>query len=172
MRTYLPFLIIAVLGIIAAQDFKSRQISILWIGGLLSILMLYALDRIPVRELFQRIFCNSLLSFFILYSGTLLVKLKKPGYSRESMIGSGDFLFLLSLSPLLSFKVFLVFLNFSFLMILCCSLLYKIINRKHLDTIPLAGGISVIAGIFLLLEVCIKSDIIAGLEKLLWNSLW
>jgi len=173
MCNYLPFLIIPVLGIITVQDFKTRQISILWMGVLFIMVVVYALDTIPVKELFQRIIGNSLLSFFILLSGTLLVKLKNTGcHPRKSMIGAGDFLFLLSLSPLLSFSVFLVFLNFSFLLILCSTLLYKVISKKHPDTIPLAGGMSAITGIILLLEVSIKTNILAGLQKLLMSSLW
>ena len=92
------------------------------------------------------------------------MKLRKPGLAPGNMIGTGDFLFLVSISPLFRFELFLVFLNFSLLLVLLSSLAHNFLCKKNLQTIPLAGGISAIALILLSLELYLETNVLAHIN--------
>lgn len=106
------------LGWITVQDFRERQVSLLGLVMLFILGLFYSCLALQWTELIRRVAFNSLFAGIIMVSGTLLVKLRRPGDSVSSFIGSGDFLFLLSISPLFAFGAFLVFLNTSMILVL------------------------------------------------------
>lgn len=143
MIDILSIAIIVNLSIIAIQDFLSRKISLLAIISLSCLSIGFFMTGNPTNTLLKRLFVNSILSGLILFSGTLLVKLKNKGLSFGNIIGSGDFLFLISTSPLFSFEIFLVFLNFSFLFTLISFHFYRTYTKILTRVIPLAGSIAI-----------------------------
>lgn len=140
------------LGWITVQDFRERRISLAGLVMLFILGLLFSCLALQWMELIRRIAFNSLFAGIILVSGTLLVKLRRPGDSVSSFIGSGDFLFLLSISPLFAFGAFLVFLNTSMIIVLLGYGIYLSFARNRASsTIPLAGALALcLMGLFLI----------------------
>jgi hypothetical protein len=169
MISFLMIGIVINLVVIAVQDFRTRKISIISMALLISLAVWFTLMFNPFVILLERVIINSILSCLILFSGTLMVKLNKKGVPFGNIIGSGDFLFLISTSPLFSFEFFLVFLNFSFLTTLILFRLYNLCMRKFQKTIPLAGGIAfslcVYFGSLLFLNFDLFKNLVLIIEK-------
>lgn len=153
------------LGWISIQDFRERQIS------LMALLVLFGLGifgtclALQWRELSYRVVGNSLFAGIILVSGALLVKIRKRKDPVSSFIGSGDFLFLLSISPLFSFGSYLVFLNTSLLLVLVSySILLISGYAKISNTIPLAGAISLCLLATLILDQVLPMNLLSGVD--------
>jgi hypothetical protein len=146
------------LGWIAVQDFRERRISLLPLALLFLLGILNTCLAPQWRELAVRVAGNSLFAGIILVSGTLLVKIGRPGDLVSSFIGLGDFLFLLSISPLFAFWSYLVFLNTSMILILLVFgllLLSGLVRRGR--SVPLAGALALSLIVFGTLDLWLDS---------------
>ncbi len=153
METILTLFSGIILGTIGYQDFRTRKISLIALVCLLLISLWISSSSLSIVLLCERVILNSLLALILLVSGTLLVKfLRKPSAVKD-LIGAGDFLFLISISPLFSFEFYLVFLNTSLLISLLFSGGYHLFSKSGKTLIiPLAG----IMALCVLLEIAIK----------------
>ncbi len=141
------------LGWITIQDFRERRISLIALAVLFGLGLLNTCLTLQCHRLPYRVIGNSLFAGVILVSGTLLVKIRKRKDPVSSFIGSGDFLFLLSISPLFSFGSYLVFLNTSIILVLLSFGILLIKGRtKVSDTIPLAGALAICLIAFVTLD--------------------
>jgi hypothetical protein len=130
------------LSAIVFQDFKYRHIrliniivllltSVIWVSVILSPAI--AIENVLYNFifLFSQWFCVSLF-----YS----IKHSKWVNINDTMIGWGDWLFLLSIAPLFNIVVFVLFYISSFIISLLSFLIYsKLINKNYNQTVPLAG---------------------------------
>lgn len=155
------------LGWITVQDFRERQVSLLGLVMLFILGLFYSCLALQWTELIRRVAFNSLFAGIIMVSGTLLVKLRRPGDSVSSFIGSGDFLFLLSISPLFAFGAFLVFLNTSMILVLAVFGVLLAFGRiKGGASIPLAGALALcLIGVFLM-DFFIDVDLLGSADWL------
>jgi hypothetical protein len=148
------------LAIIVIQDFKERKVSVM-----LLLIILFMSTALFIRldsasELPRRFILNSVFSLMILVSGTLMVRLRRPKKTMSSIIGTGDFLFLISISPLFSFEAYLVFLYTSFLFILAVfGIILAIRRNRDPMTIPLAGGQAIYLILILVINELISFDL-------------
>lgn len=149
------------LGWITVQDFRERKVSLAGLVMLFMLGLLYACLALQWVELIRRVAFNSIFACIILVSGTLLVKLRRPGDSLSSFIGSGDFLFLLSISPLFAFGAFLVFLNTSMILVLLVFGVLLLNGRaKASGTIPLAGALALCLMLFFLIDLFVDEALL------------
>jgi hypothetical protein len=142
-----------VLGWIAIQDFRERRISLVALILLFGLGIVYAGLVFQWDELPGKILANSLFGSVILVSGTLLVRLRRSWDRVSTLIGAGDFLFLLAISPLFSFGSFLVFLNTSILLTLLLFGVKRVLFGIPKDqSIPLAGSFSICLVVFISID--------------------
>lgn len=150
---------------IAVQDIRERRISLVALLLLFGLGILYAGLVFQWSEVPEKILANSLFGSLILVSGTLMVRIRKPGGRVSSFIGAGDFLFLLAISPMFSFGSFLVFLNTSIIITL---LLFGILRLGNTVTknvsIPLAGAFAICLGVFLTIDQLLPIDLLIEVE--------
>lgn len=166
MRELFVVMIGLSLGWIIIQDFRMRKVSLSAIIILFILCDGYFCLVHPVKGLPGRILLNSLFSIIILASGTLLVRIGRSRDSLSSLIGAGDFLFLIAISPMFSFDSYLVFLNASStLTLIFYGLLMSVRKVRNNDTIPLAGALA--ACLILTLIINLSSDT-ELLEKAAW----
>lgn len=148
------------LGWITIQDFLERRISLVVLAVLFVLCSVHCCLASRTGELFLRITLNSLFAGTLLVSGTLLVKVRRPEVSVSSLIGAGDFLFLIAISPMFAFESYLVFLITSITIALVVSgILILIRQRAASDPIPLAGIISSCLVIFLILDRILREGL-------------
>ena len=149
------------LGWITVQDFRERQVSLAGLVMLFILGLFYSCLALQWMELIRRVAFNSLFAGIILVSGTLLVKLRRPGDSVSSFIGSGDFLFLLSISPLFAFGAFLVFLNTSMMVVLVVFGVLLASGRTNSSgTIPLAGALALCLMAFCVIDLIVDVELL------------
>jgi len=150
-----------VLGWIAVQDFRERRISLVALFLLFGLGTIYAGLVFQWDELPGKILANSLFGSVILVSGTLLVRLRRSWDRVSTLIGAGDFLFLLAISPMFSFGSFLVFLNTSILLTLVLFGAKRILFGVPKDrTIPLAGAFAICLGVFISIDQLLPIDLL------------
>jgi hypothetical protein len=95
-----------------------------------------------------------------LVSGTLLVKLRRPKEAMTTFVGTGDFLFLLAISPMFSFEAYLVFLNTSIILILLVYGFYLFSNQsRSIFQIPFAGALATCLFILLAINEFVSIDL-------------
>lgn len=160
MEIFLLIILGIALAIIGIQDFKERKVSVMLLLIILfmSTALFIRLDSISALP--RRFILNSIFTLMILVSGTLMVKLRRPKKTMSSIIGTGDLLFLISISPLFSFEAYLVFLYTSFLFILGVYGIILVIRRNRDPlTIPLAGGQAIYLILILVVNELISFDL-------------
>ena len=87
-------------------------------------------------------------------------------------IGAGDFLFLISISPLLSFESYLVFLNTSMLLVLLGYTLFNLLKKKvGSSSIPFAGSLAVCLLPVLILIEGYHFDLFSDLMNFIYTAL-
>lgn len=168
MKALLIVLIGLNLGLIVVEDFRERRISL---AGLVLLALLsagyFCLEH-PLEKLPERCLANILFIVFILVSGTLLVKIRRPEDSAASFIGTGDILFLIAISPMFSFVSYLVFLNTSIVLVLLTIAVLMMLKRfSTSDTIPLAGALALTLLLFKSAELILHIDFPAQLSSLI-----
>lgn len=168
MSWWMIVLIGLLLGWVTIQDFRERQVSLVALGVLFGLGIISTCLALPWQELPYRVMYNSVFGSIILVSGALLVKIRKPEDPVSAFIGIGDFLFLLSISPLFSFGSYLVFLNTSMILVLFsygCFLLIGLARSN--STVPLAGALSLCLMCTLVLDRVVAPDLFEEVEWVL-----
>ncbi|MEO1032267.1 MAG: prepilin peptidase, partial [Bacteroidota bacterium] len=139
-----------ILLIISIQDFTYRAIHISL--PLLLLIVALAANYLDFKLNFAHMLYNVLfiainvLGLFLYFS----IKEKRLYNPIDTMLGLGDILFFLAIAPLFSLQTFIVF----FISGLIFSLVIHLISNlfKRIETIPLAGYLSVFLG----LNICLK----------------
>ena len=155
---YLTVITLIILAVIVYQDFKYFGIS--WI--LFPCVLISFISMVMINGNINTLLLNTgfNLGFLILLSGSVMlyVYIKEKGFKNISKyIGSGDLLFLLMVSVLLSPVNFILFNLASFMIILLVSGTVRIF-RKIPQRIPMAGFQALLLFIIILLSY-ILSDI-------------
>lgn len=150
MSTIVNICLLVLLGIVAAQDFKSREISWYLIPLLFIAFLSKGIALTSVKEISTLFLINFCFVVFILLVLTIYISLKKQQLTNiiNSYIGLGDVLFFFALCAAFSFVNFIAFYIGSTLFSLIAFLAYNAISKKASKEIPLAG---IMAGLLILL---------------------
>ena len=172
MGLVLVVLIGIVLGLIVVQDFRWRRISLSVLIVLFIISCIYYSVQNTPGRLPGRVIINSVFAGSLLVSGTLLVRFLRRNKSCKGLIGAGDFLFLISISPLLSFESYLVFLNTSMLLILFGYCFFILLKKKFTGlSIPFAGAMAICLLPVLIFRESYHIDIFSGFINFIYSAL-
>lgn len=142
------YILLLLLFVVFIQDFKTRRIY----SMLLPIIFLTSIAyRWKTFDLHQVLLCN-LYILILLISLTLYLSFKNKRFTLvwKGYLGLGDILFLVAVTPLFHVLEYIYFLTFSLLIIIILYLLSIVFIKRK--TIPLAGYLSVILSIYLLLN--------------------
>lgn len=129
------------------SDYRSRTV-VLWqllLFGITVLVMSLAENRLIVTgmNIAINIFLSLLIGLFVyLY---FLLKYK----SVQSIIGKGDIMFILFLTPFFSPRVFLIFMLISFIATLIMWGIHTLVS-KHNNDIPLISGVGLCFTVFLI----------------------
>ncbi|WP_121810195.1 hypothetical protein [Mucilaginibacter kameinonensis] len=142
MSLVLKLVVLAVLGALAVQDFKSR--SVYWFWTPIMIFIFVGLNRARISDLngyWLAVFCNLGFITLQLVILTCIFSLKKRRLINitEQMLGWGDILFLVSIAFYLSVLNFIFFYVISLIGVLLCWWLWHLISGGRHRFIPLAG---------------------------------
>lgn len=133
------FILIPLLLMIVS-DYKTRKV-VLWQLILFGLIVTgVSLTEYGLRNVCMNLTVNMLLSLFIGLCVYIYFLLRYQ--SVQSVIGKGDILFILFLTPFFSPRSFLVFMLISFVATLCIWGIVLFIRRKN-DPIPLISGLGV-----------------------------
>lgn len=155
MEKILTIILLAILLLIAIQDFKYRAIHIVVVIGvfLASMAVLWTEKGNLIN--FETII-YTLVVFSLLW---LYLSIKNKGFINPFIkyIGLGDFLFLLAITPLFSLFSFIVF----FVTGICLAAVLSILLKKYIqkNTIPLAGILAVYLVIIRINHLFFDNDI-------------
>ncbi|OFY93720.1 MAG: hypothetical protein A3K10_17265 [Bacteroidetes bacterium RIFCSPLOWO2_12_FULL_31_6] len=159
MDTILFIILVLVLAVVVFQDFKSKAISWFLIPILIIGFVIKGLLKIDTEELTTYFGINFFIVLINLIGVTFLVSLKERKVINilKTHLGLGDVLFFLVLTLAFSPINFVVFYLGS---ILLTTIIYGSIilfNKKKKTLIPLAGAMSLLLIITLLIEQLIPS---------------
>lgn len=144
-------LVIAVLllGTIFVQDIRSRSIWWFLPPLLFGAFAAYRWETLDWAELGRNVaFVLFLMGMLTLYIRLRFGKLENP---FKAYFGLGDFLFILALTPLLSFREFVFFFTIGTFLTLAIHLIAQLIRRSA--TIPYAGYFSLVTLAYLALLI-------------------
>ncbi|PCI94578.1 MAG: hypothetical protein COB15_13740 [Flavobacteriales bacterium] len=159
MNTVLLLILIGLLGVVVVQDFKSRAISWFLIPLLFIGFIGYALLKMEIIELLTYFGINLTLVLTNLLVVTLVISIKekKPTNILTNYLGLGDVLFFLVLTVVFSPFNFLAFYLGS---ILLTAIVYggiMLISKQKKMLIPLAGAMSLLLIISIIVEQFVPS---------------
>ncbi len=154
MNTVLITILIALLGVLVFQDFKSREISWFLIPLLIIGFIFLGLQRIEITEMLTYFGINFMIVVLNLLGVTLMVSLKEKKLTNilKSYLGLGDVLFFLVLTVVFSPFNFIFFYIGS---IFITAIIYGVImlfNQQQKMLIPLAGAMSLLLIITIVME--------------------
>lgn len=148
-------LLVAILLLIAFEDFKWRKVTAALILGcfVVSVWVALASNHLSV-VVFQSV-VNIVIVLLQLVVVTFYFSLKHGKLTNilKQYMGLGDILLLLAIVPLFTPLIFTLFLAAVYLTVLLLFLLLHGLRMVKDKTIPLAGGISLLLAIFLLAKV-------------------
>ncbi len=161
MEIFFLFSILSMLLLITFQDFRERSISA-WI---LPLLFIASAAYFILKYSWQQTLENFIINFLILSFQLLLlniffsVKQKQWVFLPDNLLGWGDILFLPIVCVFFSPLNMLIYYVVSLMLICLVFALIRIIFSPRENTVPLAGGLSLILAVFLAVnERCIKID--------------
>ena len=154
MNTVLIVILISLLGVLVFQDFKSREISWFLIPLLIVGFVVYGLQRIATEEMITYFGINFMIVVLNLLGVTLIVSLKEKKLTNilKNYLGLGDVLFFLVLTVVFSPFNFIIFYLGS---IFITALIYggiMLFNQQKKVLIPLAGAMSLLLIITIVIE--------------------
>lgn len=150
----MQLVILIPLVLMILSDYKSRTV-VLWQLLLFGITVLItSLVENGLRPTGMNIAINTFLSLLIGLGVYIYFLLKYK--SVQSIIGKGDILFMLFLTPFFTPRLFLVFMLVSFVATLLMWGIYTFI-RKHNTNIPLISGVGVCLCILLIYQQLIRT---------------
>jgi len=145
----MQMLILIPLVLMIVTDYKSRTV-ILWQLLLFGIItLIISLVKIGVQSTTMNIAINIFLSVLIGLCVYLYFLLRYK--SLPSIIGKGDILFILFLTPLFSPRVFLIFMLISFVATLLMWVIYTLVPKND-TSIPLISGVGVCLCVLLIYQ--------------------
>ena len=149
--------LLAILLAIAIQDVKYRVIHI----GLLLLLFIIALTINyidPYLNIMQVVYNNAFIAINIL-GLFLYFSFKEKQFSNpvDSKLGLGDILFFIAITPLLDLRLYIAFFICGLIFSLAIHLISNIFRK--VETIPLAGYLSIFMGFGFFLKVFLKIEI-------------
>ena len=159
MNTVLLLILIGLLGVVVVQDFKSRAISWFLIPLLFIGFIGYALLKMEIIELLTYFGINLTLVLTNLLVVTLVISIKEKKFTNilTNYLGLGDVLFFLVLTVVFSPFNFLAFYLGS---ILLTAIVYggiMLISKQKKMLIPLAGAMSLLLIISIIVEQFVPS---------------
>ena len=159
MNTILLLILIGLLGVVVVQDFKSRAISWFLIPLLFIGFIGYALLKMEIIELLTYFGINLTLVLTNLLVVTLVISIKEKKFANilTNYLGLGDVLFFLVLTVVFSPFNFLAFYLGS---ILLTAIVYggiMLISKQKKMLIPLAGAMSLLLIISIIVEQFVPS---------------
>ena len=145
MELFIHISFITLLLFVVVQDFKQRAISWILIPFLLLFTVLRGLELTGAEDLLSFSMMNLMFVLFqlLLLSIYISVKNKKFVFIIDSHIGFGDVLFFVVLCASFSTVNFILFYLGSLVFSLLGFIVYKGINKKAEDSVPLAGLFSI-----------------------------
>lgn len=154
MNLFVLILQICLLGVIIWQDFKNRSISWFLIPLFLLVVVAKGLFAIHFNELLEYTIINLVLVIINLIGVTLLVSLKEKKITNivDSYLGLGDILFFLVLTVVFSPINFVAFYFGSIVLLTVIYGLSTLFHKNKQQLVPLAGGMSILLIITLLVE--------------------
>ncbi len=171
MEILVAILFISLLSVIVYQDFKNRAISWILIPFLCAVGLFNGWFTIGWSTFIAYLSINLSIVFINLFGVTLFISLKDKKFKNiiDSYLGLGDILFFVVLTTIFSPINFVVFFLGSMLL---CTTIYgsiQLANKQKQRLIPLAGAMSVILIITLVVQLVIPSfnfyhDIISIVE--------
>lgn len=156
----LSILILFPLAVISFEDFKSREISLIWLAAL-SFLFILEYFLSPTTFFWTERLFNLLFIGFQLLALTSYFSVKKKEWVWiwYAGLGMGDIVFVMLLGFYLPFLNFLFFYISSLVCSLFFSLLFYIFNRRKMVKLPLAGFQAVLFGCLIIVSLLIKFDL-------------
>lgn len=153
MSGYLILVCVPLFGIIY-QDFKSRQIYWFWPPLLFVLFFFQSVQEISGIEIVKNVSISTLFVVVNLLMVSLYFSLKEKKWINifKRHFGIGDFLFFLALTPVFSPINFVIFFVISLILIGLVHVILITFGQKAIKTIPLAGWLSVLLVIALLLN--------------------
>jgi len=147
---YLVILLIA-LAVMAVQDFKQRAISWIPLVGVFVFGILYGMHTLNRTAILNNLFFNTLFLILQLLAISFYFSIKEKRLVNifNTYLGIGDVLFFIAIAGLFSTLNFIVYYTTGIILMLVWYGLIRIIKRTN-QTIPLAGGLSLILFILLL----------------------
>jgi hypothetical protein len=144
--------------ILAYQDIRYRQIQWILLLAIVVLSASWGMTRLSLEALLTHAAFNlSFIAFnFVLIVGYVHIRFKASLRSVfEQYLGIGDVLFWISITPLFSFYLFVVFFLVSLILSLFGFVLLRAISiRSPLKTVPLAGFQAVFYGTVLTAYLC------------------
>jgi hypothetical protein len=125
------------------QDIRQRSVHVLLLILLSFTLMLGASTGLVDASL-ENLFSNCTILLIQLAMLTLYFSLKERKWVliTEKYLGLGDILFLLIVAPFFNPHGFLLYLVASFILALCCALIYTLFSKRKSTSIPLLSFLS------------------------------
>ena len=155
------FLLFVILCFIVFQDFKFKAVSWILFPLLAIISFIISIQQLPVRT----VLLNSLLNvaFFstqlVLISIYFSIKKWKISWILNRYLGLGDVLFLFAIIFLFHPVNYILFLVSGFAFSLFLSVIYFVLYKPQEKHIPLAGIMSIILAILVILRIFLTLDL-------------
>lgn len=159
MDLALLIILVALLGVLVFQDFKSRAISWFLIPLLIVGFVFYGLQQISIEELITYFGINFLIVALNLLGVTFIVSLKERQLTNilKNYLGLGDVLFFLVLTVVFSpFNFIIFYLGSIFLTALIYGGIMLFSKQKEV-LIPLAGAMSLLLVFTMVTEQLVPS---------------
>ncbi len=165
MLVFTNTLLVVALGVIAFQDFSERQISWLLLPLVFLLCTLKQFSNCGITETGEALLLNFMfviLQFLLL---TLWMSLKNKKWINviDHYIGLGDLLFFVAVCDFFSPVGFMVYYIGGLLVTLIGFIIYRNLKRDASLQIPLAGGMSLLLIVLILLPETLKNNITPNL---------
>jgi len=156
------YAIIVILLMIALEDFRHRQVHVLWFILLIVAILLESFGVTGQTEHLNH-FLTNLLFIIVQWLGITLfftLKTKKLVNVMDRYIGWGDAVLLFAFALLLPPLSFALFMILSYVLVLIISLIRLSLNRSKPYPVPLAGWL----GIFMMVLISLDQASILSLS--------
>ena len=154
MQFIVLLILISLLAVVVFQDFKSRAISWVLIPLLFIGFIAYGILTIEVGELITFFGINLYIVFSSLLGATLIISIKNRKLTNiiNTYLGLGDVLFFVVLTTVFSPINFILFFIGSIFITGIIYGVFSLFNRKQVVLTPLAGAMSLLLIISIIIE--------------------
>jgi len=154
MQIIISILILTLCILIFIQDLKTRVVIWVFFPILFVLLLGLSLMQFSVKDVFiNKILFNTLLLIITASGMVLYFSLKGKSFKtvKSEMIGLGDVLFLLAITPFFDPFSFCFFIVFGSLISIIGNLVFDYFNKEKSPNIPFAGNLALILSIMIFL---------------------